>query len=81
VHISPTCAESGEGSDHFESYERNLSLHFCKRLFPGHEPMTSWSQGNNFTAAIGLPFITNGPNREFTGNSYLDKKMEVQNTG
>jgi hypothetical protein len=26
------------------------------RLFPGLEPMTSWSQGNSFTAAPGLPF-------------------------
>jgi hypothetical protein len=25
-------------------------------MFPGVEPMTSWSQGNNFTAAPGLPF-------------------------
>ncbi len=53
---SPACAGSGEGSDHFGSYIRSLSLHFCKRLFPGLEPMTSWSQGNSFTAAPGLPF-------------------------
>jgi hypothetical protein len=36
VHVVPTCV----GSDHFGSYVRNLSLHFCKRLFPGLEPMT-----------------------------------------
>jgi hypothetical protein len=30
-----------------------LSLHFCKRLFSGLERMTSWSQGNSFTAAPG----------------------------
>jgi hypothetical protein len=32
-----------------------LFLHFCKRLFSGLEPMTSWSQGNSITAASGLP--------------------------
>jgi hypothetical protein len=58
VHVAPTCAESGEGSDHFGSYVLNLSLHFCKRLFLGLEPMTSWSQGNSFTAALGLPFLS-----------------------
>jgi hypothetical protein len=35
---------------------RSLSLHFCKRLFPGLELITSWSQGNSFTAAPGLLF-------------------------
>jgi hypothetical protein len=35
---------------------RSLPLHFYKRLFPELEPMTSWSQGNSFTAAPGLPF-------------------------
>ncbi|EMS60203.1 putative ATP-dependent RNA helicase DHX35 [Triticum urartu] len=30
-------------------------LHFCKRLFPGLEPVTSWSQCNSFTAAPRLP--------------------------
>jgi hypothetical protein len=54
VHIAPACA----GSDHFGSYVHSLSLHFYKRLFPGLEPMTTWSQGNNFTAATWLPFIT-----------------------
>jgi hypothetical protein len=56
VHVAPSCVGSGEGSDHFGSYVRNLSLHFCKRLFPGLEPMPSWSQGNNLSAALGLPF-------------------------
>jgi hypothetical protein len=56
VHVDPTCAGSGEGSDYFESYVRSLSLHFYKRLFPGLEHMTSWSQGN-FTATPGLPFL------------------------
>jgi hypothetical protein len=41
VHVAPTCARSEEGYDHFGSYVRSLSLHFCKRLFPGLEPMTS----------------------------------------
>jgi hypothetical protein len=27
-----------------------------ERLFSGLEPMTSWSQGNSFTAAPGIPF-------------------------
>jgi hypothetical protein len=44
VHVAPACAGPGEGSNHFGSYVRNLSLHFCKRLFPGLEPMTTWSQ-------------------------------------
>jgi hypothetical protein len=38
--VAPACTESGEGSDHFGSYVRSLSLHFCKRLFPGLEHMT-----------------------------------------
>jgi hypothetical protein len=46
---------SGEGSYHFGSYVRSLSMHFCKRLFPGLELMTSWSWKteeycNNFKA-------------------------------
>jgi hypothetical protein len=41
VHVAPACAGSGEGSNHFGSYVRSLFLHFCKRLFPGLEPMTS----------------------------------------
>ena len=51
VHEAPACAGFGEGSDHFGSFVRSLSLHFCKRLFPGLEPVTSWSQGNSFTAS------------------------------
>jgi hypothetical protein len=41
VHVAPACAGSGEGSNHFGSYARSLSLHFGKRLFPGLEPMNS----------------------------------------
>jgi hypothetical protein len=54
VHVAPTCAGSGEGSDHFGSYVRSIFLYFCKR-FPGLEPTTSWSQGNNFTTVPGSP--------------------------
>jgi hypothetical protein len=43
VHITPACTWSREGSDHAGCYVGSLSLHFCKRLFPGLEPMTSWS--------------------------------------
>jgi hypothetical protein len=46
MHVAPACAGSREGSDRFGSYVRSLSLHFCKSLFLGLEPMTSWSQGN-----------------------------------
>jgi hypothetical protein len=49
VHIAPTCAGSEEGTDHFGSYVYSLFLQFCKRLFPGLEPMISWSPNNNFT--------------------------------
>jgi hypothetical protein len=48
VHVAPACARSREGSDHFGSYVCSLSLHFCKRLSPGLEPITR-SQGNSFT--------------------------------
>jgi hypothetical protein len=37
VHVAPACSRSGERSDHFGSYARNLSLHFYKRLFLGLE--------------------------------------------
>ena len=57
VHVAPACAGSREGADHFGSIVRSLSLHFCKRLFPGLEPMTSWSQGSSFTTPPRLPFI------------------------
>jgi hypothetical protein len=56
VHIDPPYEGPGEGPDHFGSYIRNISLHFCKRLFSELEPMTLWSQANNFTFALGLPF-------------------------
>jgi hypothetical protein len=54
VHLAPTYA----GFDHLGSYVRRLSLHFCKRMFPGLEPMTPWSQSqdNSFTVVPGLPF-------------------------
>jgi hypothetical protein len=55
VHVAPTCAGSGEESDHFGSFVRSLSLHFCKRLFPGLEPVTSWSQGNSLLLCQGSP--------------------------
>jgi hypothetical protein len=56
VHVAPAYAGSEEGFDHFGPYVRILSLHFCKRMFLGLEPMTSLSQGNSFTAAPGLTF-------------------------
>jgi hypothetical protein len=56
MHVASTCARSEEGYDHFGSYVRSLSLHFYNRLFPRLEPMISWSQGNIFTVALGLPF-------------------------
>jgi hypothetical protein len=40
VHVAPACAGFGEWSDHFGSYVRSLSLHFCKSLFSGIEPMS-----------------------------------------
>jgi hypothetical protein len=51
VHVAPACAGSGEGSNHFGFYVHSISLHL------GLEPMTSWSEGSNFTAAPELPFI------------------------
>jgi hypothetical protein len=51
VHVAPACTGPREGSDHFMSYVHNIFLYFCKRLFSGLEPMTSWSQGSNFTAS------------------------------
>jgi hypothetical protein len=56
VHVASACAGSGEWSDHYGSIVRSLSLHFCKRLFPGLEPVTSWSEGSSFTTAPRLPF-------------------------
>jgi hypothetical protein len=47
VHIAPACTGSRERSDNFESYVRNISLHFCKRLFPGLNP---WPHGHKATA-------------------------------
>ncbi|KAM3269009.1 hypothetical protein P3S67_030973 [Capsicum chacoense] len=34
---------------------RSLTLHFCLRLFPRLEPVSSWSHDNNFTR--GWPMI------------------------
>jgi hypothetical protein len=47
VHIALACAV----------YVCSFFLHFCKRLFAWLEPMTSWSQGNSFTAAPALPLL------------------------
>jgi hypothetical protein len=44
VHIAPAYTGPEKGYDHFGSYVRNISLHFCKWLFPRFEPFTSWSQ-------------------------------------
>jgi hypothetical protein len=56
MHVAPACIGPKEGFDHFGSNVRNLSLHFCKGLFLGLQPMTLWSQGNNFIVAPWLPF-------------------------
>jgi hypothetical protein len=42
MHVAPACA----GFDHFRSYVRSLSLHFCKRLFLGltHDLMVTRQQ-------------------------------------
>jgi hypothetical protein len=32
MHIAPMCVRNGKESDHFGSYVRSLSLHFCKML-------------------------------------------------
>jgi hypothetical protein len=53
VHVDPACVGSREWSDHFGFSIYSIFLHFCKRLFPRLELMTSWSQGNSFTAAPG----------------------------
>jgi hypothetical protein len=58
MHVAPACVESGEGSDHFGSYVCSIFLHLCKRLFPGLEPMTSWSVGHKATA---LPLCQGSP--------------------
>jgi hypothetical protein len=41
MHVALTCAGYKEGSNHFESYVRSLSLHFYKSLFSGFKYMTS----------------------------------------
>jgi hypothetical protein len=69
--VVPTCV----GSDHFGSYVRNLSLHFCKRLFPGLEPMTPWSQSNSFTTAPGHGKL--GAKRAVTHRLELRRHLSV----
>jgi hypothetical protein len=54
---APVCAGSGE--DHFGSYVRSLPCISAGGCFQDFESMTSWSQGNSFTAAPGLPFQVN----------------------
>jgi hypothetical protein len=49
MHVAPTYARYGEGSDHFGSYVRKIFLYFYRSPFSGLGPMTSSSQGNNFT--------------------------------
>jgi hypothetical protein len=70
MHVAPACVGSEEGSNHFGSYVRNIFLHFCKRLFPGLEPMTSWSQG--------MPFIIV---QRITINIYYKVRVERNNLG
>jgi hypothetical protein len=38
VHVTPAYEGSKEGSDHFGSYVRSLSMHFYNRLFLGLKP-------------------------------------------
>ena len=52
---------SGEGSGRFGSIVRSLSLHFCKRLFPGLEPVTT-----TLPLCQGFPsYICNNTQRNF----------------
>jgi hypothetical protein len=51
VHVAFACARYGKGSNHFGFYVCSLSMHFCKRLFPGLESMTSWSQDKLYCCA------------------------------
>jgi hypothetical protein len=57
VHVALAYVGYGDESDHFESYVHNFFLHFYMRLFLGLELMTLYSQGNNFTAILELPFV------------------------
>lgn len=41
------------------SIVRSLPFHFCRRLFPKLEPMTSWSYGGNFTGYSKAPLRNN----------------------
>jgi hypothetical protein len=55
MHVAPVCT----GSNHFVSYVQPFPT-FLQEAgqipLTGLEPMTSWSQGDSFTAAPGLPF-------------------------
>jgi hypothetical protein len=55
VHVAPACAGSREGSDHFVSYVRRVSLlqEVVSRLNPW--PHGYNSQGNIFTTVAGSP--------------------------
>jgi hypothetical protein len=57
VHVAPAYAGSMEGSDHFGSYIRSLSLHFYKRLFPGLEQVYQYifSKKKHLVALIYRP--------------------------
>jgi hypothetical protein len=56
VYVAPAYAKSRERSDHFGSYVRSISLYFYERPFSGLEPMTLWSQDNNFYCCVRAPF-------------------------
>jgi hypothetical protein len=55
MHVAPVCT----GSNHFGSYVQPFPA-FLQEAgqipLTGLEPMTSWSQGDSFMAAPGLPF-------------------------
>jgi hypothetical protein len=55
VHVAPACTGSGEGSDHFRSYVHSLSLHFCKRLFPGPHGHKATTLTQYYTIIFGIP--------------------------
>ncbi|KAF3660740.1 hypothetical protein FXO38_12053, partial [Capsicum annuum] len=58
---------------------RSLTLHFCQRLFPRLEPLTSWSYDNNFTSYSKAPLhFTSLENLEIQEN-YRPKIMELLN--
>jgi hypothetical protein len=84
VHVAPACI----GSDHFGSYVRSISLHFYKRLFPGLEPMTSWSQGNDHLKVVNNEHWLVGKiaKTSFSGTSHIcgrlgSSRVAVLSTG